>query len=129
MFPLILGLAQRLALWLLAILLLGGEYLDWFGRLDVLEVRHPKVHRFVNSRPLRLVLLLLVFAMLSVDFRTNLQELNAEPLVVKPVIPSADGRLCGASTQSETKFVGVRIRSAERSRRSENNSFEILGRT
>jgi hypothetical protein len=92
MFPLILGLAQRLALWFLAILLLGGEYLDWFGRLEVLEMKHPKVYRFVNSRPLRLVLLVLLFAMLATDLRTSIRGANTEPLVVKPIIPSADER-------------------------------------
>lgn len=90
MLPFILGLVQRLALWFLAILLLGGEYLDWFGRLEVLETRHPRVHRFVESRSLRLVLLLLVFAMLATDLQTNLKELNSEPLIVKVSVPSPD---------------------------------------
>ena len=83
MVSLILGMAQQLALWLLALLLLGAEYLDWFGRLEVLEMKHPKTHRFVNSRPLRLVLLVLFFAMLATDLRTTIKEANTEPLLAR----------------------------------------------
>ncbi len=86
----VLGLVQQLAFWVLALLLLGAEYLDWFGRLEVLQVKHPKAHRFVNSRPLRVVLLLLVFVMLATDLKSTLQELSTEPLAVSPVVPSAD---------------------------------------
>lgn len=94
MVSLLLGLLQQLALWILAILLLGAEYLDWFGRLEVLEMKHPKVHRFINSRQLRLVLLVLLFAILATDLRTTIKEANTEPLVVK-----ADNSLGGQACQ------------------------------
>jgi hypothetical protein len=90
MLSVILGALQPLALWLLALLLLGAEYLDWFGRLEVLEAKHPTAYRFVNNRPLRLVLLLLVFAMLASDLQTRIKEINTEPLVVRINVPSAD---------------------------------------
>ena len=90
MITFVLGVLQQIAFWALALLLLGAEYLDWFGRLDVLKDKHPKVHRFVNSRPLRVVLLILVFAMLATDLKSTLQELHAEPLVINWTVPSAD---------------------------------------
>ena len=69
---------QLAAFWVLFAILVLAEYLDWFGRLEVLEARHPAVHRIVMARPLRLVILLLVFVSLTENSRESLSRLEGE---------------------------------------------------
>lgn len=90
MLTIALAVLQYLAFWSLACILVGAEYLDWYGRLDVLREKHRKVYRFINNRTLRLVLLVLVFGMLATELRSGLEYLHSEPLVVNLVVPTAD---------------------------------------
>jgi len=47
------------------------EYLDWQGRMEVLEAKHPLLSKAVNARPFRLVLLFLIFGMLAANVREH----------------------------------------------------------
>jgi hypothetical protein len=67
-----------------------AEYLDWHGRMEVLEVKHPQVAKVVQSRPLRLVLLLMLLGMLIGDLRETMKQMDTEPFVIKLSIPSVD---------------------------------------
>ena len=78
MFAMLLSILQLAALGTLAAIFVAAEYLDWFGRLEVLEMRHPKIHRFVIARPLRLVLLLLIFGLLAELTKDLLRQLEGE---------------------------------------------------
>jgi hypothetical protein len=69
---------QLAAFWMLAGIFLLSEYLDWFGRLDVLEVKHPKIYRFLIGRPVRVVLLLLVFGLLAENTKEVVTQLEGE---------------------------------------------------
>lgn len=67
------------------------EYLDWRGRMEVLEAKHPLLWKAVNARPFRLILLFLIFGMLAENSRERIQEIEVEPLVVKVnAVPSPD---------------------------------------
>ena len=60
------------------------EYLDWHGRMDVLQDKHPLLWKAVNARAFRLVLLLLIFGMLAHQF-------EEQPLVIQlNAVPSPD---------------------------------------
>lgn len=74
----VLGVVQLAAFWALGAIFFGSEYLDWFGRLEVLEVKHPRIHRFVIGRPLRIVLLLLFFGLLAENTKVEIQQLEGE---------------------------------------------------
>ena len=70
-----------------------AEYLDWHGRMEILEKKHPRIWRLVNDRPFRLILLLLIFAILSAELKEtlkNLLEPDEAPIVrfVAPSVPS-----------------------------------------
>lgn len=84
MAEIIISILQLASLWVLAAIFLGSEYLDWFGRLEVLETKHPKIHRFVIARPLRLVLLLLIFGLLAENTKDTIRQLEGEQNI--PVI-------------------------------------------
>jgi hypothetical protein len=45
------------------------ELLDWQGRIEILEIKYPRLWRLVNNRPMRLVLLVLAIGLLSRDFK------------------------------------------------------------
>ncbi len=78
------------------------EYLDWHGRSDVLKEKHPKVWVFVNNRPMRLVLSLLVLGFLVKDFKDAVAV--APPPTVKIVTPVAPAMIFNApSTPAEPK--------------------------
>jgi hypothetical protein len=64
------------------------DYLDWHGRIEVLETKHPKLARLVEGRPLRLVLLLLVLGLLIGDFRETFGQLEAGPVIIRAVFPA-----------------------------------------
>jgi hypothetical protein len=64
-----------------------AEYLDWHGRMELLEKKHPRIWRLVNARPFRLVLLLMVFAALATDLKENLKQLDPEVPVVRFAAP------------------------------------------
>jgi hypothetical protein len=66
-----------------------AEYLDWHGRMEVLEKKHPRIWRLVNDRSFRLVLLFMIFAILSADLKETLKQLEpGEAPVVRFVAPS-----------------------------------------
>lgn len=67
-------LSKMLQLALACVLILGEmllQYLDWQGRADVLKEKHPTIWRAVNSRPMRLVVLVLIVGFLARDFRDS----------------------------------------------------------
>jgi len=64
------------------------DYLDWHGRMEVLETKHPQIAKLVQSRPLRLVLLLMLLGMIVSDFRETIKQVGTEPLVVKASVPA-----------------------------------------
>jgi hypothetical protein len=66
-----------------------AEYLDWRGRMEIIQKEHPKVWKLMNDRPFRLVLLLFVFALLAADFKENLKQIESEPPVVRISAPQA----------------------------------------
>jgi hypothetical protein len=65
----VLGLIQLIAFAAVFVYTQFLEYLDWHGRSDVLKEKHPRVWVFVNNRPMRLVLSLLVLGFLVKDFK------------------------------------------------------------
>ena len=78
MAELVVSILQLASFWIVGCILLFAEYLDWIGRLEVLEVKHPSVHQFIIARPLRLVLLLLVFGMLAESTKEKVRRLGGE---------------------------------------------------
>jgi len=72
------SLLRLLSLGLVVIWLLLAEYLDMRGRMEIVEQHHPKTARWLNSRPFRLILLLIVFVMLADDVRENIKVAEAE---------------------------------------------------
>jgi hypothetical protein len=44
------------------------EYLDWYGRADVLKTKHPKLWALMDKRRTRLILLVVVLVFLVKDF-------------------------------------------------------------
>lgn len=91
MLPMLLGFLSLIPYALIALFIAFTDYLDWHGRIEVLETKHPRLAKIVENRPLRLVLLLMVFGMLAVDLRENLKQIETEPFVIKVVAaPSAD---------------------------------------
>src|SRR5437016_932483 len=56
----VLALLYLVPLFLLWLFFVFAEYLDWHGRMDTLERKHPKIWRLINDRVFRLVILLLV---------------------------------------------------------------------
>jgi hypothetical protein len=64
------------------------DYLDWYGRMEVLEEKHPQVAKLVNSRPLRLVLLLMLLGILIDEFRETIKQVESEPFVIKMSVPA-----------------------------------------
>lgn len=76
----LIALLSLIPLGLIAVLLLFAEYLDWHSRLEIMERKHPKLTRLINDRPLRLVLLFMVFAMLGMDLKQVLKQ----PVVESP---------------------------------------------
>jgi hypothetical protein len=78
MIEIFVSLLRLLSLGLIAIWLLFAEYLDMRGRMELVEQHHPKLSRWLNSRPFRLVLLLIVCVMLADDVRENIKIVEAE---------------------------------------------------
>jgi len=79
---------------LIPILILGlfwlfVEYLDWHGRMEIVEKKHPKIWRLMNDRPFRLVMLFMVFALLATDVKQNAKQLETEPPIYRFQMPSA----------------------------------------
>ncbi len=69
------------------------EYLDWHGRMEVIEQIHPKLWKAMNDRPFRIVVLMLILGLLIEGTREQLKGLNAletEPFLVHVAIPSDD---------------------------------------
>jgi hypothetical protein len=64
------------------------EYLDWFGRSDVLKEKHPKLWALMGKRATRLVLLVVVVGFLAKDFHDTL-AVGPPPEPVKIVPPSS----------------------------------------
>ena len=83
---------EYLVIALATVMLAGFEYLDMAGRLDVLEQRHPKLWRFANSRPARLLLLVLCAGLLAKDAAEVISVPELPPLRFQPpkieVLPS-----------------------------------------
>lgn len=91
MLAMVIGLLSVIVYGLIALFLAFTDYLDWHGRMEVLEEKHPKLAKFVENRLLRLVLLLMVFAMLATDVKENLKQIETEPFVIRVVAaPTAD---------------------------------------
>jgi hypothetical protein len=78
MIEIFVSLLRLLSLGLIGIWLLLAEYLDMRGRMELVEQHHPKLSRWLNSRPFRLVLLLIVCVMLADDVRENIKIVEAE---------------------------------------------------
>jgi hypothetical protein len=67
------------------------EYLDWNGRMEVAEQKHPKLFKMVEARPFRLVMLMLLFSILLADGRALWKWAEMEPLIVTvKAAPTAD---------------------------------------
>ncbi len=80
---------QLLVIGIVVLLLLIIEYLDWQGRLDIIKDRHPRLWGAMNSRPARLILLVLCLVGLSKDFRDAISIAPPPIVVVKaPPAPS-----------------------------------------
>jgi hypothetical protein len=91
MLPMVIGLLSVVVYGLIALFLAFTDYLDWHGRVEVLHEKHPKLAKFVKNRLLRLVLLLMIFAMLATDVKENLKQIETEPFVIRVVAaPTAD---------------------------------------
>jgi hypothetical protein len=58
------------------------EYLDWHGRMEVTEQKHPKLFKIVEARPFRLVMLMLLLTILLADGRALWKWADTEPLIV-----------------------------------------------
>jgi hypothetical protein len=82
----------RLAIFvsLIAIAILA-EYLDWHGRVEMLEAKHPTIYKFAVSRPLRLILILLALGLLAEDSKELVRRMEGEqnPPTLKFVAPAA----------------------------------------
>ena len=70
------------------------EYLDWRGRMDILEAKHPLLWKAVNARPFRLILLFLIFGMLAETARQRILEHRAQSQ--SQSLPSSDGTISAA---------------------------------
>jgi hypothetical protein len=64
-----LKIIQWFPLAILAILVAAIEFLDWYGRLEIIKRKWPRGWRAMNNRPMRLVLLIACFGLLVRDFR------------------------------------------------------------
>lgn len=72
---------------LIAVFFLFAEYLDWDGRMEVIEQKHPKLWRVINDRSFRLVVLFFVFAIVATDLKEDLKRVDTEPPVMRFVAP------------------------------------------
>jgi hypothetical protein len=91
MLSLTLGFLSLVPYVLIALFLAFTDYLDWHGRIEVLQNRHPKLAKLIEDKPLRVVLLLMVFGMLAVDLRESIKQFEVEPFVIKVIAaPTAD---------------------------------------
>jgi hypothetical protein len=71
------------------IYLLIVEALDWFGRMEVIENRWPKVWSLISNRPSRLVLLLVACTLLAKDVSERWRDEGSPALqVIMPSIPA-----------------------------------------
>jgi hypothetical protein len=79
MVTLLVGFLSLLPVTIVALFFVFAEYLDWHGRIEVLEKKHRKLAHFIKNRPFRLALLLLVFGMLAADWKESLKQRVSEP--------------------------------------------------
>jgi hypothetical protein len=73
---------------LLAIILIVSAFLDWIGRVEIIERKFPKIWGVLTNKATRLLLLLFVLGLLAEDVHERLHEKEPPPLVfVSPAIP------------------------------------------
>lgn len=72
---------------LLAILFGAVEVLDWIGRFEIIEKRWPKLWKFINNRPMRLIVYISFSFFLIKDIRLQVDKSVAPPIVVNFPVP------------------------------------------
>ncbi len=74
---------------LFGIYLIATEFLDTIGRMEIIEKKWPRLWSTMSNRPMRLVLLILLVALLAKDVAERFQQ-NAAPAlnVMVPNIPA-----------------------------------------
>lgn len=65
------------------------DYLDWRGRAELLEQRHPRIWSLIQSRLARLLLALAIISFLARDFHDAVAIAPPPNLVVKTPSPPA----------------------------------------
>jgi hypothetical protein len=82
-------IAWIVAIVLIALLLGAAEFLDWMGRLEIIERKWPKVWSFINNRTIRLLIYLFLIAFIYRDIEERVAELKVPfPVVtVKAPVP------------------------------------------
>jgi|SRR5665213_872792 len=66
------------------------EFLDTIGRLEIVEARWPRVYRAMSNRPMRLVLIIFLLALVAKDSTDRAKDrLTVVPLVIKMPVPPA----------------------------------------
>jgi hypothetical protein len=81
-------LIQLLSIGLAVVLLVLVEVLDWKGRMELIEQNWPGAWKVLNSRPARLLLLVLAVGFLARDFK---DAVEVGPVPVVTIVPQAVG--------------------------------------
>jgi hypothetical protein len=76
--PTISTILLYLCLALFGIYLIVAEFLDTVGRLEIVENRWPKVWKALNNRPMRLILLILLCALVAKDIADRKSDAKKE---------------------------------------------------
>lgn len=96
-------LIELLVFAFILLLLSFFEYLDMWGRLEIIEKKHAQIWKWINLRPVRLLLLLLAILLLAKEIKDTTDVPEVPPIkVAAPIIQMTSSEVIRA-TEREPK--------------------------